>query len=258
MMIDLAEAGLLVDIDADVMTVTLNRPETRNSQTPQMWAAFTQICESVQLEVRFVVLRGVGEVFSSGLDRSLFDGSPAGESLVKIAQQPEAEVRAFIQKAQAGFACWRGIAPTTIAVVQGPAIGAGWQLAMSCDLVLAAPTATFSLREARLGLVPDLGATGRLLRAVGYQRAFEVCASGRDVSAAEAERWGLVNEVCSNLDQSLAALLDGLRNIPEKAVSEVKRLLVAVEEGASSWTAEQDSQIRRLSDLLSSHDRNTH
>jgi hypothetical protein len=67
-----------------------------------------------------------------------------------------------------------------------------------------------------------------------------------------------VNEVCSNLDQSLAALLDGLRNIPEKAVSEVKRLLVAVEEGASSWTAEQDSQIRRLSDLLSSHDRNTH
>ena len=255
-MIDLEEAGLIVDIDGDVMSVTLNRPHTRNSQTPLMWSAFSQICSELAPEIRFVVVRSVGDVFSSGLDRSVFDGSSSGESLVKLAHQPESEVRQFIENAQAGFACWRGIAPTTIALVQGPAIGAGWQLAMSCDLVLAVPTATFALRETRLGLIPDLGATGRLLRAVGYQRAFEVCASGRDVSVAEAERWGLVNQVCTDLDASLAGLLEGFRNIPEAAVSEIKKLLVAVEEGESSWTAEQDSQIRRLSDRLGRHEGN--
>jgi enoyl-CoA hydratase/carnithine racemase len=252
-MIDLEEAGLLVDTDGDVLTVTLNRPQTRNSQTPLMWSAFSQICNSIPPEIRFVVLRSVGDVFSSGLDRSVFDGSGSGESLVHLANQPEDDVRKFIARAQAGFACWRGIAPTTIALVQGPAIGAGWQLAMSCDIVFASHSATFSLRETRLGLVPDLGATGRLLRAVGYQRAFEVCATGRDVSATEAERWNLVTSLCTDLDESLAGLIRGLRNIPEAAVSELKSLLVAVEEGESSWTAEQNAQIRRLGDLLGSN-----
>jgi enoyl-CoA hydratase/carnithine racemase len=74
------------------------------------------------------------------------------------------------------------------------------------------------------------------------------------VSADEAERWNLVTSVCTDLDESLAGLLHGLRNIPGAAVSELKSLLVAVEEGESSWTAEQNSQIRRLADLLGSND----
>lgn len=242
--------GLRVDITSDIMTVTIDRPSTRNSQTPEMWSEFAQICADISADVRFVVLRSVGDVFSSGLDRGVMDGTGTGASLGSLVMSDPDARREFIAAAQAGFACWRGIAPTTIALVQGPAIGAGWQLALTCDLVLATPAATFAMRETRLGLVPDLGATGRLVRALGYHRAFEICASGREVSARDAADWGLVSMLTDDLDDALEHVVSGLRTIPAGAIAELKRLLVTVEEGESSWVAEQDAQLRRLDELL--------
>ncbi len=251
-MTDLTTLGLRVTQSDDVLTVTIDRPATRNSQTPEMWRAFGEIAHEIPPGVRFVVIQSTGAVFSSGLDRSVFDGSGSGVTLGDLTGRPEESIREFIAEAQAGFACWRDVPQTTIALVQGPAIGAGWQLALSCDLVLATPEATFAMRETRLGLIPDLGATGRLVRALGYHRAFEVCASGREVSAQDAATWGLVSMVAENLDDALTHVVNGLRSIPSGAVSELKSLLVAVEEGAPSWRAEQDAQIRRLSEILGS------
>lgn len=245
-----SDVGLRVDVTSDIMTVTIDRPGTRNSQTPEMWAAFADICADIPRDVRFVVLRSVGDVFSSGLDRGVMDGSGSGVSLGALAASDQDVRRDFIAAAQAGFACWRGIAPTTIALVQGPAIGAGWQLALTCDLVLATPAATFAMRETRLGLVPDLGASGRLIRALGYHRAFEICASGREVSARDATDWGLVSMLADDLDSALEHVVTGLRTISAGAITDLKRLLVTVEEGDSSWVAEQDAQLRRLDDLL--------
>lgn len=245
-----SSVGLEVDVTSDVMTVTIDRPATRNSQTPEMWNAFAEVCADIPTDVRFVVVRSVGDVFSSGLDRGVMDGSGSGVSLGSLAASDSDARREFIAAAQAGFACWRSIAPTTIALVQGPAIGAGWQLALSCDLVLATSAASFAMRETRLGLVPDLGASGRLVRALGYHRTFEICASGREVSAREAAEWGLVSMLADDLDSSLAHVVTGLRTISAGAIADLKRLLVSVEEGEPSWIAEQDAQLRRLDELL--------
>lgn len=243
-------AGLQVEVVDDVLTVTLDSPPTRNAQTPEMWTAFGEIARRVPAEVRFVVIRSVGDVFSSGLDRAVLTGTGAGTSLASLASASTDARREFISAAQEGFACWRDISATTIALVQGPAIGAGWQLALTCDVVLATPAASFAMRETRLGLIPDLGASGRLVRALGYHRAFEICASGREVSAREAADWGLVTMVADDLEIALEHVVAGLRTISAGAVGDLKRLLVAVEEGEPSWVAEQDAQLRRLDDLL--------
>lgn len=250
MVLDYQELGVIVEIEGDVMTVTIDRPTTKNSQTPELWTAFADICSSIPQFVRFAVVRSTGNVFSSGLDRSVIDGSGSGLSLVDLAAKDELALRDFIRSAQAGFSCWRSIPQTTIALVQGPAIGAGWQLALSCDLILALPESTFALKETRLGLIPDLGGTGRLISAVGYHRAFDICSTGREVTAIEAAQCGLARLAETSLDHSLQLTLNELRGVPAQAVAELKLLLDAVAEGAPSWEAEQSAQIRRLTDVL--------
>jgi enoyl-CoA hydratase/carnithine racemase len=129
-------------------------------------------------------------------------------------------------------------------------VGAGFQLALACDLRVAADDALFTMAEPTLGLVPDLGGTQPLVDAVGYSRALEICATGRRVSAAEAERIGMVNIVVaeSDLDAATEDLVAALLSTNRDAVTATKQLLLdAADRGYDEQLqAERAAQLKRL------------
>jgi enoyl-CoA hydratase/carnithine racemase len=241
-------SGVRLDRDGPVATVTLSRPEVLNAQTPQMWDALREISRRLPGDVRVVVVRGEGRAFSAGLDLSMAD-SVLGE----LARLPEAEAVARIADAQEAFGWLRRPDLVTIARVQGHAIGAGFQLALACDLRVLAPDAQLAMAEVTLGLVPDLGGTKRLVELVGYARALEICLTGRRLDAAEAHRIGLANLVVpvAELDGAVEDLTAAVLAAPRDAVIEIKALLAgaAGRSYPEQARAEREAQHRRLRDL---------
>ncbi|MBO0653203.1 enoyl-CoA hydratase/isomerase family protein [Streptomyces triculaminicus] len=251
----LDQDGVQLTVDDTVATVTLTNPAKRNAQSPALWRALTEAGRLLPGSVRVVVLRGEGKSFSAGLDRQAFtpegfDGEP---SFIDLARGTDEALDAEIATYQEAFTWWRRNDIVSIAAVQGHAIGAGFQLALACDLRVCADDAQFAMRETSLGLVPDLGGTQPLVSLVGYARALEICATGRFVSAAEAELTGLANvvvpvaELSGAVDDLAAALLAA----PRDAVIETKALLrgVAGRTYDEQRVAERAAQGRRLRDL---------
>lgn len=186
----------------------------------------------------------------AGVHPEGFDGEP---SFLDLARGSESDLDATIAEYQEAFTWWRRNDIVSIAAVQGHAIGAGFQLALACDLRIVAEDVQFAMRETSLGLVPDLTGTHPLVNLVGYARALEICATGRFVHAEEAERTGLANLVvpADQLDAAARDLSAALLAAPRDAVIETKALL----SGAVSRTyedqrtAERAAQGRRLRDL---------
>jgi len=232
--------------------VTLCRPDALNAQTPHMWARLRDIGSELPGDVRVVVVRGEGRAFSAGLDLAgLAGGGLPGGSLAVFADRPDAE--AHIADFQAGFTWLRRPDLISVAVVQGHAIGAGFQLALACDLRVVADDAKFTIAETSLGLVPDLTGTKRLVELVGYAHALDICVTGRRVGAAEAVRIGLANRLVPReaLDEEAATLVDALLAPPRDAVVETKALLAGAgaRTAAEQEAAERAAQVRRLRDL---------
>ncbi len=244
---ELGAAGLRYDVSGAVATVTLSRPDVRNAQTPTMWRALAGIGEEIPDDVRVVVVRGEGVSFSAGLDRAMFG------SLMELAALPDDEVSETVDGFQQGFTWLRDPRFVSIAAVQGHAIGAGFQLALSCDLRVLTDDAQLSMKEPALGLVPDLTGTKPLVEIVGYARALEICATTRLVGAAEALEIGLATLVCpvSELDGALSDLVGALTAPAAGAVRETKALLLAAS-GRSldeQRRLEREAQIRRFREL---------
>ena len=154
---ELTAAGLQYSLDGVVATITLDRPQVRNAQTPTMWRALAALGREIPDEVRVVLVRGAGHSFSAGLDRAMLDPAGAGdgaESIVSLLALPDDELSSTIDELQQGFTFLRDPRFVSIAVVQGYAIGAGFQLALSCDLRVVSDDAQFSMKESALGLVP--------------------------------------------------------------------------------------------------------
>ncbi|HEX6470902.1 MAG TPA: enoyl-CoA hydratase/isomerase family protein [Streptosporangiaceae bacterium] len=221
---DMAGSGLRFELDGAVATVTLDRPERRNAQTPEMWRALARIGDTLPTNVRVVVVRGEGPSFSSGIDLRAFtpEGIPGEEPALPADASPD-EAEKTIAGYQRGFMWLRRPAIVSIAAVRGHAIGAGFQLALACDLRIAADDASFCMKEPALGLVPDLTGTKPLVETVGLARALEICLTARTVSAAEARDLGIAQAVVP------AAELDG-------AVRDLTAALLAVDAGAAAAT----------------------
>ncbi|MFI1099602.1 enoyl-CoA hydratase/isomerase family protein [Streptomyces melanogenes] len=247
--------GVRLTVDDAVATVTLTNPDKRNAQSPALWRALASAGQELPGTVRVVVLRGEGKSFSAGLDRQAFtpegfDGEP---SFIDLARGSDAELDEVIAEYQSAFTWWRRNDIVSIAAVQGHAIGAGFQLALACDLRVVADDVQFAMRETSLGLVPDLTGTHPLVSLVGYARALEICATGRFVGAEESERIGLANLAVpgAELDAAVRDLAAALLAAPRDAVIETKALL----RGASGRSyeeqrvAERGAQARRLRDL---------
>ena len=141
---------------------------------------------------RVVVLSAEGPSFSAGLDRAMFTGQVPGSAACR--SSPRSTTSRSMPRSprtRTAFTWWREVDALTVAAVQGHAVGAGFQLALACDLRVVADDVAFAMKETSLGLVPDLAGTWPLVEALGYARALEVCVSGRMVAAAEAVATGL-------------------------------------------------------------------
>jgi enoyl-CoA hydratase/carnithine racemase len=242
----LQRGHVVVQRSGPVLTVTLDRPQTRNAQTPATWAALAAVGESLDPDVRVVVLRGAGASFSSGLDRAMLSpgGVPGEPSLVELARMEADAVDHQIAQYQRAFTWWSRPEIVSIAAVQGHAVGAGFQLALACDLRVVADDARFAMRETSLGLVPDLTGTGRLVDAVGYSRALEICLTGRWVGAQEAVDIGLAQVVVrgDELGAAVDDLVAALTAPDAGAVRETKQLL----QGAARRAPDEQRARERL------------
>jgi 2-(1,2-epoxy-1,2-dihydrophenyl)acetyl-CoA isomerase len=187
---------LLVRLDGAVQWVTLNRPAVRNALTVDQRRALVGVLEAASEDptVRVVVLRGSGGSFCGGADLRAGGGWPA-----RPPEVPERVIgdigRRLVQGAQrlieAVLACDKPV----IAMVEGVAAGMGVQLALACDMVVAADNARFIEVYVRQAILPDAGAVYLLTRLIGPQKAKQLLFFGDAVSAPEALAMGLINEV---------------------------------------------------------------
>lgn len=258
---------LKLERDGDVLTVTLDAPERLNAQTPSLWLALAEVAAAVDGSdhpasgARFVVLRGAGRAFSAGMDRRMLaPGGMSGEPDLLAVAAADAEAAAeSIGDLQRAFSLWRECSAIVIAVVQGHAIGAGFQLALAADLRVVTEDVQFVMAEPSLGLVPDLGGTAVLTELVGYSRALEICLTSRPVGAAEAVAVGLASIAVpvEQLEDTLADLLGALRAAPEASVRATKALLAgaATRTRGQQLAAERTAQVALLRGIAKSRGR---
>jgi enoyl-CoA hydratase/carnithine racemase len=252
----LEAARLALEVEGAIATITLSCPERRNSQTPRMWRALAEIGAHLPEEVRVVVLKGAGASFSAGLDIGLLgpDGLPGEDSVADLMHRSDQEIIDTIDAYQRGFTWLRDPRFVTIAQVHGHAIGAGFQLALSCDLRVVADDVRFCMKEPALGLVPDLTGTKPLVELVGYARALEICATARDVGAEEARELGLATAVvpAEILDATTADLAEAVLANAAGAVREIKALLQGAAETDldAQRLRERQAQVRRFRELV--------
>ncbi|CAL9587633.1 enoyl-CoA hydratase/isomerase family protein [Streptomyces sp. enrichment culture] len=247
--------GVRLTVDDAIATVTLTNPAKRNAQSPALWRALAEAGRLLPGSVRVVVLRGEGKSFSAGLDRQMLspEGIAGEPSFLDLARSDDAALDAAIAGYQEAFTWWRRSDIVSIAAVQGHAIGAGFQLALACDLRVVADDVQFAMRETSLGLVPDLTGTHPLVGLVGYARALEICATGRFVTAEESVNTGLANLAvpAADLDATVQDLAAALLAAPRDAVIETKALLSGARDRTydEQRAAERAAQARRLRDL---------
>lgn len=252
----LSAAGLVVDQLGAVLTVTLDRPESRNAQTPLMWRTLAAIGQAVPDDVRVVVLRGAGASFSAGLDRAMLtpEGIAGERNFSALAALPDAEAQEVIAEYQRAFSVWRSPRFVSVAAVQGHAVGAGFQLALACDLRVLADDAQLCMKESALGLVPDLGGTKPLIEAVGYSRALEICLTARWVYAQEAAALGLATAVvpAAELEEAVDDLAAALSATLPGVDAATKQLLIGARQRTydEQLAAERTTQVGRMRALV--------
>lgn len=228
------EQTILVDHQDGVRTITLNRPKVLNAFNNELRASLRRAVRDADKDdaVRCVLITGAGRGFCTGQDvAALVDGLERGQplDLEKILQE---EYNPIIERI-------REMNKPVIAAVNGPAAGAGWSLALACDLRIAAESAVFIQAFINIGAVPDAGSTYMLPRLVGLSRAAELCFTGRKVEAAEALQLGLVNRVVPD-DQLAAQAMDWARQLaarPTRTIGWCKKAL------NKAWTEDLDDQL---------------
>jgi enoyl-CoA hydratase/carnithine racemase len=207
------------DRDDGVTLLTLNRPRQRNSLISQSWDELAAALERVAREerARAVVLTGGSGFFSSGGD---LKSTPA---LGRGAFAPAGR----LQLAQSVLSRLRALAVPVIAAVEGGAVGLGWSLVLSCDLVVAAENAFFAAPFVARGVVPDGGAAWYLVERLGRHRASELLLTDARLDAARAEQLGLVNILCApgKAGQRAMEVAAGIVAADPGAVELTKRLL---------------------------------
>jgi enoyl-CoA hydratase/carnithine racemase len=209
---------LRTETEDGVLTVTLARPERRNAIDGELAAALRAAFEQAadDADVRALILTGEGKAFSAGGDLSRFerDWDPR-------------EFRHDSHRLTSLITLLERLEKPTVAAINGPVTGAGTQLALVCDVRLAASSARFIYREGRLGIIPSHGGVTRLVKLIGQARARDVLLGGEELSATEAHAVGLVTAVVPD-EKLLAAAHERvalmLKRSPQ-AYAAAKRLL---------------------------------
>jgi 2-(1,2-epoxy-1,2-dihydrophenyl)acetyl-CoA isomerase len=222
-----------------VATIELARAEKRNAINAQMFAELGDAAERAAADpgIRAVIVKGQGSSFCGGIDVTL---------LGQLSGTRGARFRSFVRTAQRPFLLLAQMDKPTVAAVQGHAVGAGFQLALACDLRVATDDAKFAMLEVRFGLVPDLGGSHRLARQIGPARAKEMVWTGRTIDPPEAERIGLVNRVVAPeaLDKETETLVREVVASPPIPVSLTKALIGRAAESSLETALERDAHAQ--------------
>lgn len=174
---------ILVETDGAVGVIRLNRPEALNALNAELIGELNTQLDAYEADanIRCIVITGSERAFAAGADIKEMQSKTYGQAY-----------------AEDFLASWERLArcrKPTIAAVAGFALGGGCEMAMMCDMIIAAETAKFGQPEIKLGVIPGAGGTQRLTRAVGKAKAMDLCMTGRMMDAAEAERAGLVARI---------------------------------------------------------------
>ncbi|MBN9568417.1 MAG: enoyl-CoA hydratase [Alphaproteobacteria bacterium] len=198
--------NILATVDGGVGVITLNRPKALNALNSELLQELVTALEGWDQDdaVRAIVLTGSDRAFAAGADIK----EMSGQSYMDMYKAN------FFAAANDRIVAIR---KPIIAAVAGWALGGGCELAMLCDFIIAADTAKFGQPEINLGVMPGIGGTQRLTRFVGKSKAMEMCLTGRNMDAAEAERAGLVSRVVPAADL-MAEAMKAARTIAGKSL----------------------------------------
>src|SRR5918999_3036382 len=209
-------ASILVSRDAGVLTLTLNRPEKLNAFNPEMHKLLRDALEQAldDASIRAVLLTGAGRAFCAGQDLSERTGDAPIDLSVSLGSNYNPLVRRL-----------RALPKPIVCAVNGVAAGAGANIALACDIVIAARSASFVQSFSKLALVPDSGGTYFLPRLVGTARAMGLAMLSERLSSEEAERWGLIWKAVDDdkLEAESKALARTLAAGPTKGYALVKK-----------------------------------
>ena len=239
----MAYKTLLYTVADDVAVITLNRPENLNGMTAQMRAELLHAFQAAGKRARAIVLTGAGRGFCSGQD--LGQARSADDiDLAAVLREEYGPILRAIDESPIPIIC----------AVNGPAAGAGTNIALACDVVIAARSAYFLEAFARIGLMPDAGGTWILPRLVGLPRAMGMSLFAEPVSAAQAAEWGMIWEVVDDeqLSSRSAELALRLAKGPTRAFAAIRRSL---RDGLNADYADQlETEADRQGDLGKSRD----
>ena len=234
----MTEPTVLYTEQGAVAIATLNRPLTLNSFTRQMhhdlWAALDQA--EANPAIRALVITGAGRGFCAGADLSEFDLRPGPDLVARADPGPIIE-QAFnptVRRLQA-------LRMPTLAAVNGVAAGAGASLAMTCDIAIAAPGASFVQAFSKIGLLPDAGGSWFLAQRIGLPRAMALAFTGDKLPASQAKEWGMVWDVAEDSLGAATALAQRLAAMPTRALVATRALL----RDAGHRTLDQQLDVER-------------
>jgi 2-(1,2-epoxy-1,2-dihydrophenyl)acetyl-CoA isomerase len=224
--------SILRDAQHGVLTVTMNRPDVLNSCDRTMVAELRSAFEAAGADdtVRAVILTGAGRAFSAGQD--LAEAVPPGGA-------PAPDIGDIVRGYNGLVLAMRRLEKPIIAAVNGVAAGAGANMALASDIVIAADSASFLQAFVKIGLVPDTGGTFFLPRLVGPARAAALMMLGNKLPAAQAREWGMIHDVvpAATLMDTVTALARNLATQPTRALGLTKRALNA------SFTNDLEAQL---------------
>lgn len=223
---------LRLEIEDAVATLTIDRPSKRNAMSYEMWSAIPGLLDKVAAddEVRALVIRGTDH-FSAGADISEFATLRAGaEGAERYSEAVHAGERAIV-----------GLPKPTIAAITGVCVGGGCEIALACDMRVAAPDARFGITPAKLGIVYNFTSTKQLVDVVGPAWAKQILFSADLIDAPTALRIGLVNEVVESLDSRVKELSEQIAARAQVSVRGAKKIINSITDGGH-----EDDFVRAL------------
>ena len=220
-----------VALDGAIARITLNRPDRLNSFTVQMHEELREALNSLG-DARVLVLTGAGRGFCAGQD--LNDRAVAPGQAVNLGETVEQCWNPLIRKLTS-------LPQPVIARINGVAAGAGANIAIACDIVVAAKSAKFIQSFSAIGLIPDSGGTWALPRVVGQPRALGLALTGEPLSAEKAEQWGMIWKAVEDdaLDAEVDAIAAKLASLPPLGLAAIKEMI------RSSWQYSLDEELER-------------
>jgi 2-(1,2-epoxy-1,2-dihydrophenyl)acetyl-CoA isomerase len=233
--------NLLFEVRDNIARITLNRPDRLNSFNDAMHAQLREALDRVRADasIRVLLLTGAGRGFCAGQDlsdRAVAPGGPAVDLGASIDRNYKPLILTL-----------RSLPMPVVCAVNGVAAGAGANIALACDLVIAAKSASFIQAFCKIGLIPDSGGTYWLPRLVGPARAMGLALLGDKLPAEQAEAWGLIWKCVDDaeLSTTVDALLTQLAQAPTKGLAAIKQALHAADHNTLEQQLELERDLQR-------------